>query len=151
MSDNIHRGSDFNDFLNEEIAKDSEPNKQKWLCDKISGIWLENDWIIEITLIECLRHYVEEENGLKDPADYQEEIANGWIGNKQVARLQERYNDLSSAYEYIITKYDKEGEVLASMSKNATVKEICAMIDTQQKEKEDAVNKIWKHYREMWT
>ena len=151
MSDNIHRGSDFNDFLNEEIAKDSEPNKQKWLCDKISGDWLDKNYIIDITMIECLRHYVEVEKGLKNPADLQEEIAKGLIGNKRLAKLQEIYDDLSSAYEYIVTKYDKEGEVLASMSKNATVKEICAMIDTQQKEKEDAVNKIWKHYREMWT
>ena len=151
MSDNIHRGSDFNEFLNEEIAKDSRPNKQKWLCDKISGDWLDKDWIIEITLIECLRHYVEEENGLIDPADLEEEIANGWIGNKQLARLQERYDDLSSAYEYIVTKYDKRCDVIANMSTASTVKEISATLDTQEKEKEDAVNKIWKHYRDMWT
>lgn len=133
MSDNIHRGSDFNEFLNNEIAKDSGPNKQKWLCDKIGGDWLEKDWIIEITLIECLRHYVEEENGLVN------------------ARLQERYDDLSSAYEYIVTKYDKEAEVLASMSATSTIKEICATIDMQRKEKEDAIAKIWKHYKHMWT
>lgn len=150
MSDNIHRGSDFNDFLNEEIAKDPKPNKQKWLCDKISGDWLDKDYIIDITLIECLRHFIEEEKGLKNPADYQEEIAKGLIGNKRLAKLQEVYDDLSSAYEYIVTKYDKEGEVLASMS-NATVKEICAMINTQQKEKDDAIAKILKHRREMWT
>lgn len=150
MSDNIHRGSDFNDFLNEEIAKDSRPNKQKWLCDKISGDWLDKDFIINITLIECLRHFVEEEKGLVNPANLQEEIAKGWIGNKQMAKLQERYDDLSSAYEYIVTKYDKEAEILASMC-DCSVKEISATLDTQQKEKDDAIAKIWKHYKHMWT
>lgn len=151
MNDNIHRGSDFNEFLNNEIAKDSGPNKQKWLCDKISGDWLDKDWIIEITLIECLRHYVEKENGLRDPADYKEEIANGWIGNKQLATLQERYDDLSSAYEYIVTKYDKRCAMIANMSTTSTVKEISAMLDAQEKEKDDAIAKIWKHYKHMWT
>ena len=147
----MHRGSDFNEFLNEEITKDSGPNKhrnkQKWLCDKLSGKWLDKDAIIEITLIECLRHYVEEENGLRDPADYKEEIANGLIGNKQAAALQERYDDLSSAYEYIITKYDKQDEEMA----NLTVGQMFAASDRQLKETNDAVAKIWKHYQKMWT
>lgn len=147
MSDNIHRGSDFNDFLNEEIAKDSRPNKQKWLCDKISGDLLDKDFIIEITLIECLRHYVEEENGLIDPADYKEAIANGWIGNKQLARLQERYDDLVSAYEYIITKYDKHDEEITNLS----VDQMLETSDRQQEETDDAIAKIWKHYKHMWT
>ena len=147
MSYNIHRGSDFNEFLNEEITKDSGPNKQKWLCDKISGDWLDKDFIIEITLIECLRHYVEEENGLRDPADYKEEIANGLIGNKQAAALQERYDDLSSAYEYIITKYDKQDEEMA----NLPVRQMFAASYRQLKETNDAVAKIWKHYKHMWT
>lgn len=147
MSDNIHRGGNFNDFLNEEIAKDPKLNKQKWLCDKISGDWLDKDFIINITLIECLRHFVEEEKGLVNPADLQEEIANGWIGNKQRAKLQERYDDLSSAYEYIITKYDKEAEEIA----NCSVRETSALLDKQQKEKKDAIAKILKHYEYMWT
>lgn len=143
----MHRGSDFNEFLNNEITKESAPNKQKWLCDKISGNWLDKDLIIEITLIECLRHYVEEEKGLK----YQEEIAKERIGNKRVVKLQEMYDDLSSAYEYINTKYNKETEVLAEMSTTNSIQEICATIDMQRKEKDDAIAKIWKHYREMWT
>lgn len=147
MSYNIHRGSDFNEFLNEEITKDSGPNKQKWLCDKISGDWMDKDLIIETTLIECLRHYVEEENGLRDPADYKEEIANGLIGNKQAAALQERYDDLSSAYEYIITKYDKQDEEMA----NLPVRQMFAASYKQLKETNDAVAKIWKHYKHMWT
>lgn len=147
MSYNIHRGSDFNEFLNEEITKDSGPNKQKWLCDKISGDWMDKDLIIETTLIECLRHYVEEENGLRDPADYKEEIANGLIGNKQAAALQERYDDLSSAYEYIITKYDKQDEEMA----NLPVRQMFAASYRQLKETNDAVAKIWKHYKHMWT
>lgn len=147
MSYNIHRGSDFNEFLNEEITKDSGPNKQKWLCDKISGDWMDKDLIIETTLIECLRHYVEEENGLRDPADYKEEIANGLIGNKQAAALQERYDDLSSAYEYIITKYDKQDEEMA----NLPVRQMFAASYKQLKETNDAVAKIWKHYQKMWT
>jgi hypothetical protein len=147
MSDNIHRGSDFNEFLNEEIAKDSRPNKQKWLCDKISGDWMDKDLIIETTLIECLRHYVEKENGLRDPADYKEEIANGWIGNKQLATLQERYDDLSSAYEYIVTKYDKHDEEIANLS----VGQMLATSDRQQEETDDVIAKIWKHYKHMWT
>jgi hypothetical protein len=147
MSYNIHRGSDFNEFLNEEITKDSGPNKQKWLCDKISGDWMDKDLIIETTLIECLRHYVEEENGLRDPADYKEEIANGLIGNKQAAALQERYDDLSSAYEYIITKYDKQDEEMA----NLPVRQMFAASNRKQQETDDAVAKIWKHYKHMWT
>lgn len=147
MSDNIHRGSDFNEFLNEEIAKDSRPNKQKWLCDKISGDWMDKDLIIETTLIECLRHYVEKENGLIDPADYKEAIANGWIGNKQLATLQERYDDLSSAYEYIVTKYDKHDEEVANLS----VGQMLETSDRQQEETDDVIAKIWKHYKHMWT
>lgn len=147
MSDNIHRGSDFNEFLNEEIAKDSRPNKQKWLCDKISGDWMDKDLIIETTLIECLRHYVEKENGLIDPADCKEAIANGWIGNKQMATLQERYDDLSSAYEYIVTKYDKHDEEIANLS----VGQMLETSDRQQEETDDVIAKIWKHYKHMWT
>ena len=61
------------------------------------------------------------------------------------------YDDLSSAYEYINTKYNKEAEVLAEMSTTNSEQEICATIDMQRKEKDDAIAKILKHYREMWT
>jgi hypothetical protein len=71
MNDNIHRGSDFNEFLNNEITKELAPNKQN--------------------------------------------------------------------------------EVLAEMSTTNSIQEICATIDMQRKEKDDAIAKIWKHYREMWT
>ena len=155
MNDNIHRGSDFNEFLNNEITKESAPNKdrnkQKWLTDKLRGNWLDKETIIQITLLECLRNYVEEEKGLVNPADLKEEIAAKLICDKRLAKLQEMYDDLSSAYEYINTKYNKEAEVLAEMSTTNSKQEICATIDMQRKEKDDAIAKILKHYREMWT
>jgi len=147
MSDNIHRGSDFNEFLNNEITKESAPNKQKWLVDKISGNWLDKDLIIEITLIECLRHYVEEEKGLEHRKYLAERAATKKMTNEVIARLQDVYDDLSSAYEYIIAKYDKQDEEMA----NLTVGQILAASDRQQQETDDAVAKICKHYQKMWT
>jgi hypothetical protein len=148
MSDNIHRGSDFNEFLNNEITKESAPNKQKWLCDKISGNWLDKDLIIEITLIECLRHYVEEEKGLENRKYLIEQATlTKKMTNEGIARLQGVYDDLSSAYEYIIAKYDKQDEEMADL----TVGQIFAASDRQQQETDDAVAKIWKHYQKMWT
>ncbi len=152
MSDNIHRGSDFNEFLNDEITKESAPNKdrnkQKWLTDKLRGKWLDKDAIIEITLIECLRHYVEEEKGLEHRKYLAEQAAlTKKMTNEGIARLQGVYDDLSSAYEYIIAKYDKQDEEMADL----TVGQIFAASDRQQQETDDAVAKILKHYREMWT
>jgi hypothetical protein len=148
MSDNIHRGSDFNEFLNNEITKESAPNKQKWLCDKISGNWLDKDLIIEITLIECLRHYVEEEKGLENRKYLIEQATlTKKMTNEGIARLQGVYDDLSSAYEYIIAKYDKQDEEMEHL----TVGQMFAVADKQLKETDDAVAKILKHYREMWT
>lgn len=148
MSDNIHRGSDFNEFLNNEITKESASNKQKWLCDKISGNWLDKDLIIEITLIECLRHYVEEEKGLENRKYLIEQATlTKKMTNEGIARLQGVYDDLSSAYEYIIAKYDKQDEEMADL----TVGQIFAASDRQQKETDDAIAKIWKHYQKMWT
>lgn len=148
----MHRGSDFNEFLNEEITKDSGPNKhrnkQKWLCDKLSGKWLDKDAIIEITLIECLRHYVEEEKGLEHRKYLAEQAAlTKKMTNEGVAQLQDVYDDLSSAYEYIITKYDKRDEEMEHL----TVAQMFAVADKQLKETNDAVAKIWKHYQKMWT
>ena len=148
MSDNIHRGSDFNEFLNNEITKESAPNKQKWLVDKISGNWLDKDLIIEITLIECLRHYVEEEKGLENRKYLIEQATlTKKMTNEGIARLQDVYDDLSSAYEYIIAKYDKQDEEMADL----TVGQIFAASDRQQQETDDAVAKICKHYQKMWT
>jgi hypothetical protein len=148
MSDNIHRGSDFNEFLNNEITKESAPNKQKWLVDKISGNWLDKDLIIEITLIECLRHYVEEEKGLENRKYLIEQATlTKKMTNEGIARLQDVYDDLSSAYEYIIAKYDKQDEEMADL----TVGQIFAASDRQQQETDDAIAKIWKHYQKMWT
>ena len=154
MNDNIHRGSDFNEFLNNEITKESAPNKdrnkQKWLTDKLRGNWLDKDAIIQITLLECLRNYIEEEKGLVNPADLKEEIAAKLICDKRLAKLQEMYDDLSSAYEYIITKYDKDQEAIRNID-TQSIKEIFASLDMHRKEKEDAIAKIWKHYPDMWT
>lgn len=144
----MHQGSDFNEFLNNEITKESAPNKQKWLVDKISGNWLDKDLIIEITLIECLRHYVEEEKGLENRKYLIEQATlTKKMTNEGIARLQDVYDDLSSAYEYIIAKYDKQDEEMA----NLTVGQILAASDRQQQETDDAIAKIWKHYQKMWT
>jgi hypothetical protein len=151
MSDNMHQGSDFNEFLNDEITKESAPNKdrnkQKWLTDKLRGKWLDKDLIIEITLIECLRHYVEEEKGLEHRKYLAERAATKKMTNEVIARLQDVYDDLSSAYEYIIAKYDKQDEEMADL----TVGQIFAASDRQQQETDDAIAKIWKHYQKMWT
>ena len=148
----MHQGSDFNEFLNDEITKESAPNKdrnkQKWLTDKLHGKWLDKDLIIEITLIECLRHYVEEEKGLEHRKYLIEQATlTKKMTNEVIARLQDVYDDLSSAYEYIIAKYDKQDEEMA----NLTVGQILAASDRQQQETDDAVAKIWKHYQKMWT
>ena len=148
----MHQGSDFNEFLNDEITKESAPNKdrnkQKWLTDKLRGKWLDKDAIIEITLIECLRHYVEEEKGLENRKYLIEQATlTKKMTNEGIARLQDVYDDLSSAYEYIIAKYDKQDEEMA----NLTVGQILAASDRQQQETDDAVAKIWKHYQKMWT
>jgi hypothetical protein len=60
------------------------------------------------------------------------------------------YDDLSSAYEYIITKYDKDQEAIRNID-TQSIKEIFASLDMHRKEKEDAIAKIWKHYPDMWT
>lgn len=122
-------------------------NKQKWLTDKLRGEWLDKDTIIQITLLECLRNYVEEEKGLVNPADLKEEIAAKLICDKRLAKLQEMYDDLSSAYEYIVTKYDKHDEEMADLS----VGQMLATSDRQQQETDDVIAKIWKHYPDMWT
>jgi hypothetical protein len=67
--------------------------------------------------------------------------------NEGIARLQDVYDDLSSAYEYIIAKYDKQDEEMADL----TVGQIFAASDRQQQETDDAIAKIWKHYQKMWT
>lgn len=148
----MHQGSDFNEFLNNEITKESAPNKdrnkQKWLTDKLRGKWLDKDLIIEITLIECLRHYVEEEKGLENRKYLIEQATlTKKMTNEGIARLQDVYDDLSSAYEYIIAKYDKQDEEMADL----TVGQIFAASDRQQQETDDAVAKICKHYQKMWT
>lgn len=38
--------------------------RQRWLTKKIPRTWADKDTLIEITLIECLRNYVEGEKGL---------------------------------------------------------------------------------------
>jgi len=106
-------------------------NKQKWLTDKLDrAAWLDKDAIIEIVLFECLRHFVEEEKGLVNPAELVEEIERGFLSVDQVAVLQERYDDLSSAYECISNKYNMFQPLEG---------------------KDDALAKIWKHRKAMWT
>ena len=123
-------------------------NKQKWLTDKLRGEWLDKDTIIQITLLECLRNYVEEEKGLENRKYLIEQATlTKKMTNEGIARLQGVYDDLSSAYEYIIAKYDKQDEEMA----NLTVGQMLAASDRQQRETDDAVAKIWKHYQKMWT
>jgi len=106
-------------------------NKQKWLTDKLDrAAWLDKDAIIEIVLFECLRHFVEEEKGLVNPAEMVEEIELGYISVDQVEILQQRYDDLSSAYECITGKYNLFQELEG---------------------KDAALAKIWKHRKAMWT
>ena len=106
-------------------------NKQKWLTDKLDRAgWLDKDAIIEITLFECLRHFVEEEKGLVNPAEMVEEIERGFLSVDQVEILQQRYDDLSSAYECITGKYNLFQELEG---------------------KDAALAKIWKHRKAMWT
>ena len=106
-------------------------NKQKWLTDRLDrAAWLDKDAIIEIVLFECLRHFVEEEKGLVNPAELVEEIERGFLSVDQVKILQERYDDLSSAYECVSGKYNMFQPLEG---------------------KDDALAKIWKHRKAMWT
>lgn len=106
-------------------------NKQKWLTDKLDrAAWLDKDAIIEIVMFECLRHFVEEEKGLVNPTELTAEIERGFLSVDQVAVLQERYDDLSSAYECITGKYN---------------------LWQPLEGKDDALAKIWKHHKAMWT
>ena len=105
-------------------------NKQKWLTDQLSGGWLDKDAIIETVLFECLRHFVEEEKGLVDPAELSAEIERGFLSVDAVEALQERYDDLSSAYECITGKYN---------------------LWQPLEGKDNALAKIWKHRKAMWT
>jgi hypothetical protein len=123
-------------------------NKQKWLTNRLSGKWLDKDDLIEIVLLECLRHFVEEEKGLVNPAEMVEEIERGFLSVDQVAVLQQRYDDLSSAYKYIVTKYDNiEEEYNQDYD---SVREFSQMIDRQAEERDAAIEKIWRHRKKMW-
>ena len=148
MNDNIHRGGDFNEFLNNEIAKDSEPNKQKWLTDKLSGEWMDKDIIIETVLVECLRHFVEEEKGLVDPYPHLNDCSL-YVSQRKQTDLQERFDDLSSAYEYIVEKYDNADDELSGLSN--TMREMLIAVNKQTKQKDEAIAKIWRHYQKLWT
>jgi hypothetical protein len=104
-------------------------NQQKWLTDKLDrAMRLDKGAIIEITMLECLRHFVEEEKGLVNPADLSDEVERGYLSADELAVLQERYDDLSSAYECVSSKYNLFQELEG---------------------KDDALAKIWKHYQAM--
>lgn len=106
-------------------------NKQKWLTNKLDrAAWLDKDAIIEMVMFECLRHFVEEEKGLVNPADFAKEFKAGLIDENELSRMQEKYDDLSAAYEHITGKYN---------------------LFQEMEGKDEALAKIWKHYKGMWT
>lgn len=106
-------------------------NKQKWLTDKLDrAAWLDKDAIIEVVMFECLRHFVEDEKGLSNPADFAEEFKAGLISEKELSCMQEKYDDLSAAYEHITSK--------------------CNLFQ-EMEGRDEALAKIWKHYKTLWT
>jgi GTP-binding protein EngB required for normal cell division len=120
-------------------------NRQKWLTDKLKGHWLDKDDIIAKTLIECLRNYVEKEKGLKN---FPDSIQAKSLCERQRRDLQQMYDDLSSAYEYIVTKYDNiEEEYNQNFD---SVRKLSEMIDRQTEERDAAIEKIWRHHKKMW-
>jgi len=71
-------------------------NEQKWLTDKISGVYLEKDNIIEIVLFQCIIDYVEVELDGKiklqkiEENDATPKLTEKW--NQFYTELKEHYN-----------------------------------------------------------
>lgn len=128
---------------------DKQPNKQKWLTDKLSGEWMDKDMIIETVLVECLRHFVEEEKGLVDLSELNPDDRNLYMSQRKQTDLKERFDDLSSAYEYIVEKYDNADDELSGLSN--TMREMFIAVNKQTKQKDEAIAKIWRHYQGLWT
>jgi hypothetical protein len=128
---------------------DKQPNKQKWLTDKLSGEWMDKDAIIETVLVECLRHFVEEEKGLVDPSELHPDDRNLYMSQRKQTDLQERFDDLSSTYAYIVEKYDNADNELSGFSD--TMREMLIAVNKQTKQKDEAIAKIWRHYQGLWT
>lgn len=76
--------------------------KQKWLTRVIPNTWCDKSELIPQILFECLIHFVEKEEGLKQlDIDWDKEIKNGYLSKEYVDSVIGVYTDLKKAYEYV--------------------------------------------------
>lgn len=90
-------------------------NAQKWLTDKVDGDWLDKDSIIEITLFECVIHYIENESPVtENSVDWLDRILEIYNYIKFVRPLLiEYYNNISSIAAEILKKVIDDKDTIA--------------------------------------
>jgi hypothetical protein len=97
----------FNSFfwrdLKYQISARFNP-RQKWLTKSIPNTWCDKTTLIPHLLFECLIHYVEKEEGLRDQTDWSEDLKAGYVSQEYINTLKTRDTLLRAVYNYVKTE-----------------------------------------------
>jgi hypothetical protein len=97
----------FNSFfwwdLKYQISASFNP-RQKWLTKSIPNTWCDKTTLIPHLLFECLIHYVEKEEGLRDQTDWSEDLKAGYVSQEYINTLKTRDTLLRAVYNYVKTE-----------------------------------------------
>jgi len=80
--------------------------RQKWLTSKVPRTWQDKDELITNCVFECLKHYVEEEEGVtnRTQQSWEEDLAKGYVSQAYVDNHISFCKTVMDAYNYIVTE-----------------------------------------------
>jgi hypothetical protein len=131
----------------------AKKNRQKWLTDKISGDWIDKDYIIETVLVQCLFHYVEHEleGVIPNRGYYDEDLKAGYVSEGYVERNNACNDEIRKAYAY----FKNERVILEEeIDKHFAANEIHRATDAETvlyNRDSEMLNIIVKYRGYMWT
>jgi len=137
--------------------------RQKWLTKKIRNSWMDKDSIMEIVVLECIKHYVEKENAIQYFEESQKNPEYPEHQKEFDREVKENYDLLTKRLPELELQLEKEWEdivprrPLFTFSKDSklTYEQVYGRIDKLELEIENLQTKImaWaiNRRKSMWT
>lgn len=100
--------------------------KQKWLIKKIPNRWVDKDTLLEICVLESLKHFVEKEEGLEGLKEAQNDLNYSKEQREHEAKLLAMYHLATATLPYLNEQLNQEWdkvEVLTLDQINTSTKE----------------------------
>ncbi len=139
-----------NDFLYKQISCRFNP-RNLWLINKIPRTWVDKDTIIEICLLECIKHYVEGEGALEYFEDGQKDPEYPEHQKIRDRQIKENYELATKKLPKLESQLQKEWEKIMFLKPGEDLLKYLNDTSKSYEEKYGEINRLEKEIHDLKT